>query len=104
MSIRIDAGKCVGCGRCVEACPGNLLGVGVNGRAFIRQERDCWGCASCLKECPFGAIQYFLGADIGGRGAALLVKKENSVLRWQVTDVRRNCQEILVDSREANRY
>ena len=25
MSIRIQKSKCVGCGRCIEACPGNLI-------------------------------------------------------------------------------
>jgi len=104
MSIKIDLEKCMGCGRCVEACPGNLLGQNADGRAFIRQERDCWGCASCLKECPFGAIQYFLGADIGGRGAVLSIKKEKNVLCWRITDRNQNCREIRVDSREANRY
>lgn len=25
MSIRITQNNCVGCGRCIEACPGNLI-------------------------------------------------------------------------------
>ncbi|MDD7055845.1 MAG: 4Fe-4S binding protein, partial [Selenomonadaceae bacterium] len=25
MSIRIESAKCVGCGRCTDVCPGNLL-------------------------------------------------------------------------------
>ena len=25
MSIRIQKSKCAGCGRCIEACPGNLI-------------------------------------------------------------------------------
>ncbi|MCD7957283.1 MAG: ferredoxin family protein [Lachnospiraceae bacterium] len=132
MSIRIDREKCAGCGRCVEACPGNLIKKDADGIACIRHERDCWGCASCLKECRFGAIQYFLGADIGGRGAVLSVKKmvappsaplrpacvehsrddKNSahcaaadeILLWQVTDPGGESREIRVNSKEANRY
>ena len=28
MSIRIESAKCVGCGRCTDVCPGNLLFLG----------------------------------------------------------------------------
>ena len=63
MSIRIQKSKCVGCGRCIEACPGNLIKKDKEGKAFIRQVRDCWGCTSCIKECSRDAIRFFLGAD-----------------------------------------
>ena len=69
MSIRIQKSKCVGCGRCIEACPGNLIKKDKEGKAFIRQVRDCWGCTSCIKECSCDAIRFFLGADVGGRNA-----------------------------------
>ena len=47
MSIRIHEDRCIGCGRCTEACPGNLILLqdGPSGRkAKIREVRDCWGC------------------------------------------------------------
>lgn len=25
MSIKINSNRCVGCGRCIEVCPGNLI-------------------------------------------------------------------------------
>ena len=36
MSIQILKAKCVGCSRCVESCPGNLLKLGEDQRALIR--------------------------------------------------------------------
>ncbi|WPX09889.1 4Fe-4S dicluster domain-containing protein [Anaerocellum danielii] len=82
MSIRIDRQRCIGCGKCAEICPGNLIVIDEDKKAFIRDPRDCWGCAACVKECTFQAIQYFLGADIGGKGTIMYVKKENNLLYW----------------------
>ena len=60
MSIKIDKNKCVGCSRCVEVCPGNLIKIDGEKKAFIKYERDCWGCTSCVKECPRGAVFWAL--------------------------------------------
>lgn len=60
MSIRIQKSKCAGCGRCIEACPGNLIKKDKENKAFIRQVRDCWGCTSCIKECRHDAIRFSL--------------------------------------------
>lgn len=49
MSIQINKLKCVGCGKCIEACPGNLIKKDIDGKAFIKHVKDCWGCTSCLK-------------------------------------------------------
>lgn len=76
MSVRILQNKCVGCGRCLSVCPGNLLKKGEDGKVHIRNIRDCWGCTACLKECHTGAILYFLGADMGGMGSMLSVKEK----------------------------
>ena len=51
MSVRILQNKCVGCGKCLSVCPGNLLKKGEDGKVHIRNIRDCWGCTACLKEC-----------------------------------------------------
>ena len=79
MSIRIQKSKCAGCGRCIEACPGNLIKKDKENKAFIRQVRDCWGCTSCIKECRHDAIRFFLGADVGGRGASMVVSEETDI-------------------------
>ena len=83
MSIQINQQKCVGCGQCMEVCPGTLIEK-EQGKAVMRYPRDCWGCASCVKECPVGAIGFFLGADIGGNGSVMTVTKDGQILHWNI--------------------
>lgn len=104
MSIRIDPNLCVGCGACIEACPGNLIKRNSRGKAILKRPEECWGCASCLKECRFKAASYYLGADIGGQGALMQVEKEGDVAHWIIRIVGRAPIDILVDRRCANRY
>lgn len=104
MSIRIKQEKCVGCKNCVEVCPGNLIKIGSDKKAFIKHERDCWGCTSCIKACPIQAISFFLGADIGGRGAELTVTTKGTVRTWTVTKPDGSVSNIVVDGSAANKY
>ena len=104
MSIEVTRSHCVGCGRCVAICPGNLLRLDEAGKAEIRFPRDCWGCAACLKECPTQAIALFLGADMGGLGGRLTARRENTLLHWTVRLPDGSEKTITTDSRRANRY
>lgn len=104
MSIKVDKQQCRGCGRCMEVCPGFLINSDEQGKAKIRQPQDCWGCAACLKECPFGALQYHLGADIGGKGTALSTKQEGDKLHWIFVQPSGEQRTITINRREANKY
>ncbi|MDO4633493.1 MAG: ferredoxin family protein [Eubacteriales bacterium] len=104
MSIRIDQALCAGCGKCVEVCPGNLIKQGKDKRAVILQERDCWGCTSCLKECSRGAIALYLGADLGGHGETLHIKKQREHFIWEVHFPAGEVKTIKVNPKEANQY
>ncbi|HET6455980.1 MAG TPA: glycyl-radical enzyme activating protein [Armatimonadota bacterium] len=45
--------KCIGCGRCVEACPNDALGFGEE-----RIDRaKCRVCGECVQVCPSEAVQ-----------------------------------------------
>ncbi|MDR3540996.1 MAG: 4Fe-4S binding protein [Desulfosporosinus sp.] len=53
--IKIDAGKCNGCGLCVNACHEGALQL-IDGKARLVSESYCDGLGDCLPECPTGAI------------------------------------------------
>lgn len=53
--IKIDEGKCNGCGECIPNCKEGALAI-VNGKARLVSEVYCDGLGACLGHCPQGAI------------------------------------------------
>jgi adenylylsulfate reductase, subunit B len=104
MSIRIIEDKCAGCGKCERVCPGSLIAINSSGRAYMRFERECWACASCIKECGFGAIELYLGDDIGGKGTCLGVQRDGSRIDWNFTKDSKVIRTITTDSKVSNKY
>ena len=104
MSIAIDQTLCKACGACEKVCPGSLIKQRADGIAYIKYPKDCWGCASCIKECHFGAIGFFLGADIGGRGSVMTVKSEPDTLTWNIEKRDGQTEQIIINKKEANKY
>ena len=49
MSIRIKQERCIGCGQCIDVCPGSLIDRNGQGKAWMHYPKDCWGCVSCVK-------------------------------------------------------
>jgi adenylylsulfate reductase subunit B len=103
MSIHINKKLCTGCGRCADICPGNLIVI-EDHTAHIINPRDCWGCTACLKECVVGAVMFYLGADIGGRGSTLKMNQKGSIKDWIVTKPTGEQVHIKVDSSCSNAY
>ncbi len=103
MSIRINETHCIGCGRCTEVCPGTLIELKEK-KAVMRYPKDCWGCVSCVKECPVGAIDFFLGADIGGMGSTMHVESEGDILHWKIRKPDGTDKIIDVNRKDSNRY
>jgi ferredoxin len=54
--IVIDAGRCDGCGACVEVCPEGAIYL-VDGRATV-DGTLCHACEACVAACPVDAISY----------------------------------------------
>ncbi len=54
MAVKIDAGKCVGCGACVGTCPVEALEM-VDDKAVVNED-TCIDCGACLSSCPCEAI------------------------------------------------
>ena len=104
MSIVINKELCKNCGKCANVCPGSLIKRDENGQIFMKYPKDCWGCASCIKECHFGAIGFFLGADIGGRGSVMTVKSGPDTLTWNIEKRDGQTEQIIINKKEANKY
>lgn len=104
MSIQIDEARCTGCGRCVEVCPGNLLRLNERQHAGMARPQDCWGCTACLKECRSGALRYYLGADLGGRGSTMTVTEKQGISFWHVLRPDGSTITLEVNKNESNQY
>lgn len=52
-------GKCIGCGTCVNVCPGDVLAM-ENGKPYVRYPDECIHCSACMLDCPSGAIFFRL--------------------------------------------
>lgn len=104
MSIQINEDKCRKCGKCIEACPGNLIKKNAEGKAFIKRPDECWGCTSCLKECAFGAIEFYLGADIGGKGSRMHTEMEGDFCHWIIENDDGEKKVITINKKDANKY
>ena len=90
MSVRILQNKCVGCGKCLSVCPGNLLKKGEDGKVHVRN--------------IMGAILYFLGADMGGMGSMLSVKEKGDVRIWRVDSPNGETKTIEINMKDSNKY
>jgi Fe-S-cluster-containing hydrogenase component 2 len=79
--VRIDEGKCNGCGVCVPACAEGALQI-IDGKAKLISEAYCDGLGACLGGCPQGAItiEERVAAEFDADATKLNLKKENHTM------------------------
>jgi Pyruvate/2-oxoacid:ferredoxin oxidoreductase delta subunit len=53
--IRIDEGKCTGCGQCILSCAEGAIII-QDGKAKVVKDMFCDGLGACLSHCPEGAL------------------------------------------------
>jgi NAD-dependent dihydropyrimidine dehydrogenase PreA subunit len=53
--VKIDEGKCDGCGLCIISCAEGALQI-IDGKARLVADKYCDSLGACLGECPQGAI------------------------------------------------
>ena len=62
--VAIDAGRCDGCGACIDSCPTDVLRLdAATNRAVAAYPADCCICFLCQEDCPQDAIV------VGNRGS-----------------------------------
>lgn len=54
-TLELNAGKCAGCGMCVNVCPHAVFRL-ENRKAVITDADLCMECGACAMNCPAAAI------------------------------------------------
>lgn len=74
---RIDESRCIGCFRCVEACPVDAI-VGAPQLMHTVLEDRCTGCELCLPPCPVDCIELApVTAPMDPRPVRILARPRN---------------------------
>ena len=60
--VAIDPGACIGCTRCLPACPVDAI-VGAPGRLHAVVAKECTGCLLCLTPCPVDCFTTRINED-----------------------------------------
>ena len=68
-TLRLTAGKCIGCGKCTEVCPHGVFEI-KNSKTIITDKNSCMECGACAKNCPVSAIN--VDAGVGCAFAIIL--------------------------------
>ena len=73
-TLKLDADRCIGCGRCATVCPHRILAVKER-RAAILDLDACMECGACARNCPTGAIEVTPGTGCAAYLIALWLSR-----------------------------
>ena len=83
--VRIREAECIGCTKCIQACPVDaILGSAKNMHSII--ERECTGCELCIAPCPVDCIDIVIRAV--ETDTAELERANLARLRFQARETR----------------
>jgi carbon-monoxide dehydrogenase iron sulfur subunit len=74
--VVVDAGKCDGCGDCVNACPYGMIEQYGSGQAFKCDL--CGGSPACVAECQYGALVFKAPDGIARKLRGLQMKQRTA--------------------------
>ncbi len=69
--MKVDADKCISCGKCARACK---MDVDVT---KTPNHAECIRCGMCIRACPTNAVRFCYGFGNGKEGKRLLQQKNN---------------------------
>lgn len=72
-TLRLDASRCTGCGRCIEVCPHGVLAMRDH-RAMLVDRAACMECGACMRNCAFAAVTVKAGVGCAAAVIAGLVR------------------------------
>ena len=55
-TVRIDLDTCIGCVKCIKACPVDAI-IGAPKQAHVVLQDVCTGCNLCIEPCPVDCIE-----------------------------------------------
>jgi len=92
----IDEARCIGCARCIDACPVDAI-IGAQGLMHSVVQSWCIGCKLCLPPCPVDCIDLAAAGNLaleekraaGQRGRERLRRLSNETIHSHAAEERK---------------
>ena len=81
----VDEARCIGCARCLEACPVDAI-AGARGFMHTVIAEYCTGCELCLPPCPVDCIDLVAPPGPWSGSDARLAKRRAASRRQRLLD------------------